>query len=75
MLFGQSSQYNYFKNYVGCGRELRVLKYSFCPLSGFLTPLPQFGKNLKLGIHEDSTNRKKLSDLLLYYSSHSGDEM
>merc|ERR1712021_21917 len=35
----------------------------------------QFGKNLKLGIHEDSTNRKKLSDLLLYYSSHSGDEM
>merc|ERR1712002_497324 len=35
----------------------------------------QFGKNLKLGIHEDSTNRKKISDLLLYYSSHSGDEM
>merc|ERR1719223_2231553 len=35
----------------------------------------QFGKNLKLGIHEASTNRKKLSDLLLYYSSHSGDEM
>merc|ERR1712130_911852 len=30
----------------------------------------QFGKNLKLGIHEDSTNRKKISDLLLYYSSH-----
>jgi len=35
----------------------------------------QFGKNLKLGIHEDSTNRKKLADLLLYYSSSSGDEM
>merc|ERR1719318_439780 len=35
----------------------------------------QFGKNIKLGIHEDSTNRKKISDLLLYYSSHSGDEM
>lgn len=35
----------------------------------------QFGKNLKLGIHEDSTNRKKIADLLLYYSSHSGDEM
>merc|ERR1712179_701801 len=35
----------------------------------------QFGKNLKLGIHEDSTNRKKLSTLLRYYTSASGDEM
>merc|ERR1712099_82480 len=35
----------------------------------------QFGKNLKLGIHEDSTNRKKLSDLLRYYSSASADDM
>merc|ERR1712063_169621 len=35
----------------------------------------QFGKNLKLGIHEDSVNRKKLSDLLRYYSSQSGDDM
>jgi molecular chaperone HtpG len=29
----------------------------------------QFGKNLKLGIHEDSTNRKKLSDLLRFSTS------
>merc|ERR1712219_95537 len=35
----------------------------------------QFGKNLKLGIHEDSTNRKKLAGFLRYYSSASGDEM
>jgi len=35
----------------------------------------QFSKNLKLGIHEDSTNRKKLSDLLRYQTSASGDEV
>merc|ERR1712002_1071114 len=35
----------------------------------------QFSKNMKLGIHEDSTNRKKISDLLHYHTSSSGDEM
>ncbi|XP_065577878.1 heat shock protein 83-like [Artemia franciscana] len=35
----------------------------------------QFAKNLKLGIHEDSTNRKKLSELLRYHTSASGDEV
>merc|ERR1711871_1853584 len=34
----------------------------------------QFSKNMKLGIHEDSTNRKKISDILRYYTSASGDE-
>merc|ERR1711963_207496 len=34
----------------------------------------QFGKNIKLSIHEDSTNRKKLASLLRFYTSASGDE-
>jgi len=35
----------------------------------------QFGKNLKLGIHEDSTNRKKLAGHLRFFTSASGEEM
>jgi len=35
----------------------------------------QFGKNLKLGIHEDSTNRKKLAGFLRFSTSASGEEM
>merc|ERR1711972_1133794 len=34
----------------------------------------QFGKNIKLGIHEDSTNRKKLATYLRFATSASGDE-
>merc|ERR1712241_501959 len=35
----------------------------------------QFSKNLKLGIHEDSTNRMKIADLLRYQTSKSGDDV
>lgn len=33
-----------------------------------------FGKNIKLGIHEDATNKTKLAELLRFYTSASGDQ-
>lgn len=35
----------------------------------------QFSKNLKLGIHEDSSNRQKLSEFLRYHTNKSGEDL
>merc|ERR1711971_1338009 len=35
----------------------------------------QFGKCLKLGVHEDSTNRTKVAELMRFHTSKSGDEL
>merc|ERR1711977_435219 len=48
---------------------LKVIKKNLVKKS-----IEPFNKNLKLGVHEDSTNRAKIAKLLRYHTTKSGEE-
>jgi len=56
-------------------KSLEMMKELSEDTDAFKKFYEQFSKNLKLGIHEDSTNRTKLANLLRYSSTKSGEEM
>merc|ERR1712201_37209 len=55
-------------------KELELIEELSEDKDNFKKFYEQFSKNLKLGIHEDSTNRKKIAGYLRYFTSASGDE-
>jgi len=59
---------NLIKKCLECFAEIAEDAYKY------KTFYEQFSKNIKLGIHEDSSNRSKIAELLRYPSTTSGDE-
>ncbi|TPP41942.1 Hsp90 family protein [Leishmania donovani] len=63
------------RTYLQQNKILKVIRKNICgEQEDYKQFYEQFGKNIKLGIHEDTANRKKLMELLRFYSTESGEE-
>merc|ERR1712062_662117 len=73
-LFENKKQKNNIKLYVRRVFIMENCEELIPEYLNFIKFYEQFGKNIKRGIREDSTNRKKLGEFLRYYTSNSKEE-